>query len=427
MGKLLYLEGSSGIAGDMTVAALLDLGGSREKLDAVLHSLGVPGFSWTVGRRKSKGLEGCSFDVVLEDHEHEHEHEHHHDHEHEHEHEHEHHHHDHEHEHGHEHHHHEHRNFADVCAVIDKGVMTPRAAALAKKIFSIVAEAESQAHGVPVEQVHFHEVGALDSIADIVGAAVLIDDLDITECVVTGFAEGQGRVRCQHGEIPVPVPAVANIARKWQIPLSPSGVQGEMVTPTGIAIAAALRTRRELPAKYRILKVGSGVGKREFPHANILRAMLIEEETRPQGEVWMLEANIDDASGEMLGLAMEKLLEAGALDVHYIPCFMKKNRPGWLLRVMVPGELAEKMEELIFRHTTTIGLRKSPLMRSCMERETVEVGLPQGTVAVKKCSWGSLVKYYPEYESVKALCGRTGADFLTIYEAAAAAAADHAE
>ena len=419
MGKLLYLEGSSGIAGDMTVAALLDLGGSREKLDAVLHSLGVPGFSWTIGRRKSKGLEGCSFDVILEDHDHEH----HHDHEHDHDHEHEHHHHDHEHDH--EHHHHEHRNYADVCAVIDKGAMTPRAAALAKKIFSIVAEAESQAHGVPVEQVHFHEVGALDSIADIVGAAVLIDDLEITECVVTNLSEGQGRVRCQHGEIPVPVPAVVNIAQAWQIPLSPSGVQGEMVTPTGIAIAAALRTRRELPAQYRILKVGSGVGKREFPHANILRAMLIEEETAPQGEVWMLEANIDDASGEMLGYAMEKLLEAGALDVHYIPCFMKKNRPGWLLRVMVPGELVEKSEELIFRHTTTIGLRKSPLMRSRMERESLDVELPQGTVAVKKCSWKGLVKYYPEYESVKALCDRTGADFLTVYEAAAAAAAAH--
>ena len=417
MGKLLYLEGSSGIAGDMTVAALLDLGGSREKLDAVLQSLGVPGFSWTVGRRKSKGLEGCSFDVTLEDHDH--------DHHHEHDHEHEHHHHDHDHEHEHENepHHHEHRNFADVCAVIDKGVMTPRAAELAKKIFSIVAEAESQAHGVPVEQVHFHEVGALDSIADIVGAAVLIDDLDITECVVTGFAEGQGRVRCQHGEIPVPVPAVVNIAGKWEIPLCPSGVQGEMVTPTGIAIAAALRTRRELPAKYRILKVGSGVGKREFPHANILRAMLIEEEKGPQTGVWMLEANIDDASGETLGLAMEKLLEAGALDVHYIPCFMKKNRPGWLLRVMVPGELVENTEELIFRHTTTIGLRKSPLMRSCMERESVEVELSEGTVAVKKCSWGGLVKHYPEYESVKALCDRTGADFLTVYAAAAAAAA----
>ena len=422
MGKLLYLEGSSGIAGDMTVAALLDLGGSREKLDAVLHSLRVPGFSYSVGRRKSKGLEGCSFDVILEDHDHDHDHEHHHEHEHDHDHEHEHHHHDHEHDH--EHHHHEHRNFADVCAVIDRGVMTPRAAELAKKIFSIVAEAESQAHGVPVEQVHFHEVGALDSIADIVGAAVLIDDLDITECVVTGLAEGQGRVRCQHGEIPVPVPAVVNIAQKWQIPLSPSGVQGEMVTPTGIAIAAALRTRRELPAKYRILKVGTGVGKREFPHANILRAMLIEEEKSPQTGVWMLEANIDDASGEMLGYAMEKLLEAGALDVHYIPCFMKKNRPGWLLRVMVPGELVEKTEELIFRHTTTIGLRKSSLTRSCMERETVDVELAEGTVAVKKCTWGGLVKHYPEYESVKALCGRTGADFLTIYEAAAAAAHD---
>ena len=423
MGSILYLEGSSGISGDMTVAALLDLGGSAEKLASALDSLGLEDFTYAVGRRKSKGLEGCSFDVTLHrehehEHEHEHDHEHHHDHDHAHDHEHEHHHHDHP---------HTHRNLADVCAVIDRGRMSPRAAALAKEIFSIVAEAESAAHGVPVSQVHFHEVGAADSIADIVGAAVLIDDLGITECAVTGFAEGHGHVHCQHGEIPVPVPAVVNIARSRGIPLRPADVEGEMVTPTGIAIAAALRTRETLPAQYTILKVGSGVGKREFPHANILRAMLIEEKAPPAGQVWMLESNIDDCSGEMLGCAMEKLLEAGALDVHYIPCFMKKNRPGYLLRVMVPGELLGEAEKLIFRHTTTIGLRKTLLERSCMAREVFDVALPGGTVTVKKCTWGDMVKYYPEYESVKAYCSRTGTDLQAVFASAAsaAAAADH--
>ena len=316
MGKTLFLECRSGISGDMTVAALLDLGASAEKLDAVFKSLNVEGLSYEIGRRKSCGIEGCSFDVLLEEHGHDHHHDHdhchdhhHHDHCHEHHHDHDH-CHDHDHEHHHEHHHHhEHRNFADVCAVINKGTMSDRARSLAKKIFAIIADAESCAHGIPVEEVHFHEVGAIDSIADIVGAAVLIDDLDITRCIVTGISEGEGFVKCQHGIIPVPVPAVVNIAHRWQIPLRPTGAQGEMVTPTGIAIAAALRTGDQLPEEYCIEKIGIGTGKKEFPHANILRAMLIEEKKETSGKVFLLEANIDDATGEVMGYAMEKLLE----------------------------------------------------------------------------------------------------------------------
>ena len=215
--KLLYLEGASGISGDMTVAALLDLGASREKLDAVLKSMNLEGFEYQVSRKSSYGIAGTDFDVILHDH----------------------HHHEHEHEHG---HHHEHRNLDDVCAVIDRGTMTDGARELAKKIFRIVAEAESKAHGVPVSEVHFHEVGAIDSIVDIVSAAVLIDDLGIRECVVTGLAEGSGFVHCQHGDLPVPVPAVLNIAQAHGIALRTSAANGEMVTPTGIAIAAALRT-----------------------------------------------------------------------------------------------------------------------------------------------------------------------------------------
>ena len=433
MGKILYLEGSSGISGDMTVAALLDLGGSAEKLDKVLKSLKLEGFDYEIGRRKSCAIEGCSFDVILEsDHHHEHHHEHHHhDHDHEHDHNccHDHHHdhchdhghcHDHEH-HDHEHHHHhhhahEHRNLADVYAIINRGEMSDRARSLAKKIFAVVADAESIAHGIPVEEVHFHEVGAVDSIVDIVAAAVLADDLEITDCVVTGLSEGEGFVKCQHGMIPVPVPAVVNIARRWQIPLRATGVKGEMVTPTGIAIAAALRTRRELPEEYLVEKVGIGTGKKEFPHANILRAMLIEESTASRDGVYMLEANIDDSTGEALGYAMEKLLEAGALDVHYTPCFMKKNRPGYILGVMARGSDMEKMEELIFRHTSTIGIRKRPLERSCMERENRSVATPYGEIAVKVCRWKDIEKFYPEYESVKAAADRAKADFKTVFE-----------
>lgn len=437
MGKTLYLEGRSGISGDMTVAALLDLGGSWEKLENALQSLGVEGFRIETGRRKSCGIDGTFFDVILDEeahhhdhehhhhhhgHDHDHAHHHHHDHDHEHEHGHCHCHHEHDHEHchhehSHDHHHHEHRNFADVCEIINRGTMSDRARTLAKKIFAIIADAESIAHGIPVEEVHFHEVGAIDSIADIVGAAVLIDDLDITSCVVDGISEGQGMVKCQHGMIPVPVPAVVNIARRWQIPLRSTGVDGEMVTPTGIAIAAALRTSTQLPREYTIQQIGIGTGKKVFPHANILRAMLIDENAASD-TVYMLEANIDDATGEELGLAMEKLLEAGVLDVHYVPCFMKKNRPGYILGVLVQADKLEKTEEVIFQYTSTIGIRKRALERDCMERESKEVETPYGTVSVKHCRWKEIEKFYPEYESVKAAAERSNAGFRTVFMSA---------
>ena len=421
MKKILYLEGASGISGDMTVAALLDLGGSREKLDAVLTSLRLEGFHYGVSRKSSCGIAGCDFDVVLHDH-HDHDHEHHehgpHDHDH-HDHEHEHEHHDHEHEHGHHDHlhPHEHRNLADVYAVIDRGEMSDRARELAKRIFRIVAEAESEAHGCPVEEVHFHEVGAVDSIVDIVAAAVLADDFGIEECVVTGLTEGSGFVRCQHGELPVPVPAVLNIARKYGIALRPSGCRGELVTPTGIAIAAALRTRTALPELYTVEKVGLGLGKRDIGRANLLRAMLLREETAPE-TIQVIECNIDDSTGEMLGNAMEQLLKAGARDVHFLPCFMKKNRPAWLLRVIADAAKVPCFEEILFRCTTTIGLRKYPVERTVMEREPVEVKLPFGTVRAKRCSFGGIVRSYPEYESVKLAAEAAGLPFLEVWRAA---------
>lgn len=394
--KLLYLEGASGISGDMTVAALLDLGASREKLDAVLKSMNLEGFEYQVSRKSSYGIAGTDFDVILHDH----------------------HHHEHEHEHG---HHHEHRNLDDVCAVIDRGTMTDGARELAKKIFRIVAEAESKAHGVPVSEVHFHEVGAIDSIVDIVSAAVLIDDLGIRECVVTGLAEGSGYVHCQHGDLPVPVPAVLNIAQAHGIALCTSAANGEMVTPTGIAIAAALRTRDRLPAEYKVEKVGIGLGKRDFGRANILRAMILEETLDPE-QMYVLETNIDDATGEALGLALEKLMAAGASDAHFLPCFMKKNRPAYLLRVIAAAPEIPALERIIFESTTTIGMRKLPVDRICMDREIRTVELPFGTVSVKRCSWNGVVRNYPEYESVRALAERTGKEFQLVFALAKQAA-----
>lgn len=394
--KLLYLEGASGISGDMTVAALLDLGASREKLDAVLKSMNLEGFEYQVSRKSSYGIAGTDFDVILHDHQH----------------------HEHEHEHG---HHHEHRNLDDVCAVIDSGTMTDGARELAKKIFRIVAEAESKAHGVPVSEVHFHEVGAIDSIVDIVSAAVLIDDLGIRECVVTGLAEGSGYVHCQHGDLPVPVPAVLNIAQAHGIALRTATANGEMVTPTGIAIAAAIRTRDRLPAEYKVEKVGIGLGKRDFGRANILRAMILEETLDPE-QMYVLETNIDDATGEALGLALEKLMAAGASDAHFLPCFMKKNRPAYLLRVIAAAPEIPALERIIFESTTTIGMRKLPVDRTCMDREIRTVELPFGTVSVKRCTWNGVVRNYPEYESVRALAERTGKEFQLVFALAKQAA-----
>lgn len=404
--SLLFLEGAGGISGDMTVAALLGLGGSRAKLEAALKSLSLEGFSYAIREGDSYGIAGVDFDVRLESehvhdascpaHGHEETHGHHH---------------------GHGHHHapHVYRNLSDVFAVIDRGSLGDRARELAKRTFTLVAEAESEAHGKPVDQVHFHEVGAVDSIVDIVSAAVLVEDLGVTECVVTGLTEGQGTVRCQHGELPVPVPAVLNVARRFGIPLRTSPDQGEKVTPTGIALAAALRTRTELPAAYTVERVGIGLGKRDFGHANILRAMLLREEAQPrQEQIFVVECNVDDSTGEELGFAMEALFKAGAKDVHYIPCLMKKNRPGQVVKVIVAERELPAVEAALFRYTSTIGIRRYPVERTCMARSTVEVALPQGTVKVKRCEAGGVVRFYPEYESVRELADATGGDFRAL-------------
>lgn len=250
---MLYIEGAAGISGDMTVGALLSLGASRERLKTVLDSLKLGDeFSYVISEKASYGIAGTDFDVILPHRHHHHEHAHHH------------------------HHHHEHRNLADVEAVIDRGEMSDRARALAKKAFRFVAEAEAKAHGKPLDEVHFHEVGAIDSIVDIVSAAVLFDDLGETECVVAGLTEGSGTVMCAHGELPVPVPAVLNIAAATGVPLRVSDTKGECVTPTGIALAAAFRTRETLPAAYRVKGVGIGLGKRDYGRPAILRIMKIE-------------------------------------------------------------------------------------------------------------------------------------------------------
>lgn len=426
MPKTLYLDGKTGISGNMLVAALLDLGASREKLDRAIESLHIEGLHYHLERKNSYSVAGLSFQVFVHDHdadktesreEHyaEHAHDAHHESGHDHGHSH--------HEHSHE---HVHRHPAEIFALIDRADTTPTARATAHKIFDIIAEAEAQAHGVPKESVHFHEVGAIDSIIDVLAIAVLADDLQISDCIVTELAEGSGEVRTQHGMLPVPVPAVLNIATAHEIALSRENVHGEMVTPTGIAAVAALRTSETLPQSYKVRKVGIGLGQRDFGKANFLRAAIIEPAAR-QGSIWILESNIDDSTPEELGVAMDQLFAAGALDASFIPCQMKKNRPGTLVKIVAAEENLAAIERALFENTTTIGIRKYPVERSVMQREQISVHTVFGEISVKKCTWQDLTRFYPECENVKqaqtsAAQNGTPASFREIYRAAVTAA-----
>lgn len=437
MNRQLYLECYSGISGDMTVAALLDLGADEQILRKALASLPVGGFEIAVTRKVKSGLDVCDFDVILdaehENHDHDmeylhgHDHQHIHDHEHVHEdgsvHTHEHHHHDHSHEHHHDHgHHHEHRGLHEILHIIEHADMTERAKETAVRIFQILAEAESKAHGVPADQVHFHEVGAVDSIVDILAVAVCLDNLDITEVIVPFLCEGQGSIRCQHGIIPVPVPAVVNIAQAHGLTLKPTGVQGELVTPTGAAIVAAVRTSDKLPQTCRIVKIGMGAGKREYEGTGILRAMLLESGSAEAADtIWRLESNLDDCSGEVLGFVMDELFAAGARDVYYTPIYMKKNRPAVQINIICREQDVDKLQNILFCNTTTIGVRRCRMERTILPREIRQMDTPYGKVQVKVCQIGEEIRAYPEYDSVVELCKTHNMSFQKAWRIASAA------
>lgn len=299
----------------------------------------------------------------------------------------------------------------EIREILSNTVMTETARALALRIFDILARAESKAHNVPVDQVHFHEVGAVDSIVDIVSVAVCFDNLGINEVFVPFLCDGQGTVRCQHGILPIPVPAVQNICAAEGLRIRPSGVDGELVTPTGAAAAAALRTRERLPESYYIRRTGTGAGKRAYNCPGILRIHEIEWDEDQTDAVICLETNIDDCTGEALGFVMEALLEAGARDVHYSPVFMKKNRPGWLLRVICDEEKVSEMERLIFLHTTTIGIRRQRMARTVLPRQERTVETSLGPVRVKVCQAEGKNGCYPEYSSIADICRKTGKSY----------------
>ena len=480
MGKTLYLETSSGISGDMFVAAMIDLGADPEALERALNSIPADGFMVEISSVKKSGIACCDFNVILdaahENHDHDmvylygqapvssaapqeeahhchchedeeahhchcHEDEEaHHCHCHEdeeahhchcredeeaphchcHEDEEEHHCHCHEEElhHHHEHHHHG-RHLAEILDIIDATDMTDSAKALAGKMFHIVAEAESLAHHMPLEEVHFHEVGAIDSIVDIIAAAVTFDSLGITDVIIPCLTEGRGTVRCQHGVLPVPVPATMNIIEAYDMPLTIMEAKGEYVTPTGAAIAAAICTTHQLPKAFRIVRTGLGAGKRAYTErTNILRAYLIEGNAMEEGkdEIVKLETDIDDSTGEALGYTIDRLMQAGALDVHYSPVYMKKNRPAWELTVICKKSRMEELEDIIFKETTTIGIREFPsVMRSILRRNQKQVETPFGIAEVKEVALPGERRFYPEYESVKAIAEKNHLPFAEVY------------
>ncbi|MCD8336961.1 MAG: nickel pincer cofactor biosynthesis protein LarC [Lachnospiraceae bacterium] len=499
--SILYLECGSGISGDMTVAALLDLGADREVLVQALKSLPLSGYSIEIKDVYKSGIRACDFNVILdeeyENHDHDmkylhenasinsiykcnsasydclhnsdthaddpnhdphgHAHDSHdymhdthnhthgsHDHthgSHDHAHgtyDHTHDTHDHMHDahntHGHMHdthgHTHSARNLQDIIRIIRAGKLNAAAADLAVRIFEIVAKAEARVHGKGINEVHFPEVGAVDSIVDIVAAAVCLDNLHPDQVVVSTLTEGCGQIRCQHGLIPVPVPAVTAIAEMENLPLRLTDIQGELVTPTGAAIAAAVRTKEKLPEQFRIRKIGLGAGKRAYATAGVLRAMFIEsaipaakgdnnkdsEDTvQTADSVLVLETNIDDCSGEALAFTTQQLLAAGALDVFSIPIYMKKNRPAWLLETICDPESRETLEAIIFQNTTTIGIRRQVMQRTRLSRKIVTIETDWGTADIKCCNDGRTTRYFPENDSVSRLAIENKIGFPEMY------------
>ena len=438
MKKKLYLECYSGISGDMTVAALLDLGADASVLEKALTSLPLSGFKTRISRVQKAGIDACDFNVILAEDNHDHDMEYLHGNKKVHTHS-----HDHDHHHHfpfnlfhHHHHDHVHRGLKEIKEILLSSALSDRAKQTAVKIFEIIADAEAKAHGLPREEVHFHEVGAVDSIVDIAAVAVCLDNLDIEDVIVPALYEGTGTVRCQHGILPIPVPAVANIIEAHQLPLHLTETKGEFITPTGAAIVAAICTSRALPEHFMVVKTGIGAGKRNYERPSLLRAMLIEESapmtpasqsdtqniTSLQQSQWhgdeivKLECNIDDSTGEVMGYTLDQLLKAGARDVHYFPVFMKKNRPAYQLNVICSENLREDLQRIIFEQTSTIGIRVLRMERVVLNREIQQVTTSMGKTRVKVCTLpDGRLRRYPEYEDVSALSETTGKPFLEVF------------
>lgn len=423
--KTLYLECNMGAAGDMLTAALLELTEDRQAFIDKMNTLGLPGVRIEAEPAVKCGITGTHMKVTVDgeeeesvdhhhDHEHEHAHDHGHHHDHDHEHEHEHHHehrHDHEHHHDHDHGHHHHASVKDINGLIDGLDIPERVKADAKAVYALIAEAESRVHGRPVTEIHFHEVGTMDAVADVVGVCLLMDLLAPEQVIVSPVHTGSGQVRCAHGILPVPAPATALILQG--VPSYGGQVKGELCTPTGAALLKHFASRFGDRPVMAVEAIGYGMGKKDFEQANCVRAFLGESKGEKK-TVTKLECNLDDMTGEDIGFAMERLFEAGAHDVYTQPIGMKKSRPGILLSVICRTGEADRMAEEIMKHTTTLGIRRQDMSRYVLPREIGTVETPCGPVRVKRAAGMGTEKAKPEYEDLAVLARKNNVSLRTI-------------
>ena len=379
--RTLYFDCFSGISGDMTIGALLDLGLDFDYLKSELKKLPVDGYELGSSRVTRSNLSAMKFDVVMGQEKHDHHH--------------------------HDHHHHEHPHFhrkaSEILTMIGESSLNANTRRIASNIFTKLAISEGKVHHIAPEDVEFHEVGAVDSIVDTVGAAIGFDALGIERFLCSAINIGSGFIHCQHGVFPVPAPATADLLRHATI--YQKHVQTELVTPTGAAILAAVVDRFEAMKGFAVDRIGYGAGTKQFPDfPNCLRLMLGEErsasvEPGSSSRVIVVEANIDDMSPQNFGYVMEKLLAAGALDVFTVPIQMKKSRPGQLLQVLAPPELADALSKIILQETTTIGIRRHTAERTMLVREFVVVDTELGQIKIKVARMdGEVVNFVPEYE-----------------------------
>ena len=433
----LYLDLFSGISGDMFIGALIDLGADSTRLEQQLATLGLDGYHLHFTRGQRGSISGVKFDVHLaQDHEHAGHTEAHVTHTHEHEHG-EHHHHGHSHSHHHEHghssshdHSHEHeRTFVEIKHLILASTLSPWVKEKSIAVFHRVAVAEGKIHGVPADRVHFHEVGAIDSIIDIVGACIGLELLGKPQVLASRVIEGNGWVDCAHGRFPIPTPATLAILGAREVPVTQCNEPHELITPTGAALVAEFAESFGPMEGLVAAKIGFGLGTRENKtRPNVLRAILGTTHVEPEPHDWeidnitVLETNLDDISSEVLGYFVEQALKQGALDVFYTPIQMKKNRPGVLLTVLCAEADTDKFTEVILRETTSFGVRRYATSRRKLRREMTEVQTVHGDVAVKLGKLdGRVVQAAPEFESCRKLAAAARVPIKEIYEAAAKA------
>ncbi len=430
--KTLYIECNMGAAGDMLMAALSDLIDQPEAFFDKMNGLGLPGVRYQRGSAEKCGITGTHMTVTVDGeeersedvHEHDHDHEHHHDHDHEHHHDHDHDHdhehdHDHDHDHGHdhdhdhEHHHdhdhdHEHHHHAtlkDVRGIIDALPLPEKVRADANAVYALIAGAEAQVHGHPIDQIHFHEVGTLDAIADVVGVCALMNEIAPERVVVSPVHVGCGEVRCAHGVLPVPAPATAVLLK--DVPVYGGAIRGELCTPTGAALLRYFADSFGDMPVMTLRKSGVGMGTKDFAWANCLRVMLGESAGEAVSAV-ELACNLDDMTGEEIGYAVGVLRKAGALDVWTQPIQMKKDRPGTLLSLLCAPEREAEFAALLLKHTTTIGVRSRTLRRYTLQREGITLDTPFGAVRAKRSTGYGVERVKPEFDDLAAIAEREG-------------------